>query len=307
MAIKPYALRSGDTVGIVTLGSPLDATTIIACIRYIQRMGLKVVLGKYVFAQNGFLAGTKEARAEDLMNMFSDPQVKMILPVRGGVGVEGILPLLDYQFINQHPKIVSGYSDITVLLNALYQFADIVTLHSLLLIDFKPETPSYNFEQFFTATSSVISPRPLVTPPGMPLIGKVKGNVTGPIVGGNLTSFVGALGTPYEVDTVGKILLIEDVHEPVTTIYRYIEQLNLAGKFSDSIGIVMGECTNCTEAYGKTYEDLINEFIVPLGKPIMTNLASGHGYYKAAIPIGSNVNVNTYDNTITFLEPAISY
>jgi len=140
----------------------------------------------------------------------------------------------------------------------------------------------------------------------MPLISRIPGNVTGPIVGGNLTSFVDNLGTPFEVDTRGKIILIEEVHEPINTVYRYINHLILAGKFRDCAGIIMGECTSCTIAYGKSYEDLINEVIVPLNKPLMTNLASGHGRYKMAIPIGAQANLNTYNNTLTILEPTVS-
>jgi len=307
MAIKPPALQRGDTVGIVTLGSPLEADIINTRIGFLQRMGLNVVLGRYVYASDGFLAGTAQQRAEDLMGMFLDPSVKMILPARGGVGVEGILPYLDFAAIRRYPKLISGYSDITVLLNAICQFSDIVTLHSLLLIDFRPETPAYNFEQFFTATSALNAPRFINNPPGMPQTGRVAGNVSGPIVGGNLTSFVGSLGTPFEIDTRGKILLIEDTHEPVNTVYRYIEQLRLAGKLQDCAGIVMGECTGCQDAYGKTYADVINEFIVPLGKPLMTNVASGHGFYKAAIPLGANANLDTANNAFTLLEPAVSY
>jgi muramoyltetrapeptide carboxypeptidase len=307
MAIKPRALQRGDTVGIVTLGSPLNADVINRRISYLQSIGLVVIVGRHVYDENGYLAGTDQERAEDLMSMFYNERVRLILPSRGGVGVEGILPYLDYEYINRHPKIISGYSDITVLLNALTQFADIVTLHSLLLIDFKPGTAPYNFEQFFTATSSVIVPRQLNNPPGKQLISKVMGNVSGPIVGGNLTSLVGSLGTPYEIDTRGKILLLEETHEPVNTVYRYVEQLKLAGKFRDCIGILMGECTNCANAYGRTYEDLINDYIVPLGKPLLTNLASGHGTYKAAIPIGVYTNMNTYNRTITLMEAAVHY
>ncbi|QYR23924.1 LD-carboxypeptidase [Paenibacillus sp. sptzw28] len=307
MAIKPLALQRGDTVGIVTLGSPLNADSINARIAYLQGMGLQVVLGRHVYAQNGFLAGTAAQRAQDLMDMFANPQVKLIMPVRGGVGVEGILPFLDYSFIHQHPKIVTGYSDITVLLNTLYRFSNVVTLHSLLLIDFNPETPPYNFEQFFTAASNPSIPRQILNPPRMPLIPRVTGSASGPIVGGNLTSMVGSLGTPYEIDTTGKILFIEETHEPINTVFRYIEQLRIAGKFAACSGILMGECTECIEAYGVTYDELINEFIVPLGKPLITNLASGHGRYKAAIPIGIQANINTYNNTITLLEPAVVY
>jgi muramoyltetrapeptide carboxypeptidase len=68
----------------------------------------------------------------------------------------------------------------------------------------------------------------------------------------------------------------------------------------------MGECSNCQLSYGKSYEDLINEVIVPMGKPLMTNLASGHGYYKMAIPIGATANLDTYNNTLTVTEPTVS-
>ncbi|XID90321.1 LD-carboxypeptidase [Paenibacillaceae bacterium WGS1546] len=307
MSIKPRALQSGDTVGIVTLGSPLAAETIDARIAYLRSLGLNVVTGRNVYAADGFLAGSARDRAEDLMTMFADPNVRLILPSRGGVGVEGILPYLDYRFIRANPKIVSGYSDITVLLNTLAQLSDIVTLHSLLLIDFRQDTPPYNFEQFFTATSSIAAPRAIVNPPGMPLIPKVPGSATGPIAGGNLTSLVGTLGTPYEVDTRGKILLLEDVHEPVNTVYRYMEHLALAGKFRDCAGLLLGGCDNCPDAYGKSYEDLIDEFLVPIGKPLIANLASGHGTYKAAIPIGAFANLNANEGTITLLEPAVTY
>ncbi|WP_461614965.1 S66 peptidase family protein [Clostridium sp. Marseille-QA1073] len=306
MATRPQILREGDTIGIVTLGSPLSANAINAGIQTLNNMGFNVVLGKYVYSSNGYLAATEEERASDLMDMFKNPDVRAIIPSRGGVGVAGIIPYLDYSVIAQNPKIITGYSDITILLNVLYEWSDLITFHSLLLIDFRPTTPAYNFNQFFTATSTLTSPRELENPPGMPLISRIPGNVTGPIVGGNLTSFVDNLGTPFEVDTRGKIILIEEVHEPINTVYRYINHLILAGKFRDCAGIIMGECTSCTIAYGKSYEDLINEVIMPLNKPLMTNLASGHGRYKMAIPIGAQANLNTYNNTLTILEPTVS-
>jgi len=306
MPIRPPILQRGDTVGIVTLGSPLAANIIDARINFLRTLGFNVVLGRYVYAQNGFLAGTDEQRASDLMMMFQSEQVKLILPTRGGTGVAGILPYLDYGVIRNNPKIITGYSDITVLLNTLHQLVDLITFHSLLLIDFKPDTPSYNFDQFFAATSLYSLSRPIQNPPGMPLVSRIPGNVTGPLVGGNLTSFVDTLGTPFEIDTRGKILVLEETHEPTNTVYRYLNDLKLAGKFRDCIGIITGECTGCQAAYGKSYQDIIDEFIVPLGKPLITNLATGHGMYKAALPIGATVNLNSVNNTITVVEPTVS-
>ncbi|PIC79218.1 LD-carboxypeptidase [Sporosarcina sp. P18a] len=305
MATKPQQLKRGDTVGIVTLGSPLAANRITEGIRMLQSMGFKVVVGEHVYSANGFLAATPRQRASDLMKMFKNPEVKWILPTRGGVGVAGILPFLDFNVIKQNPKIVSGYSDITVLLNVLFEYADLIGFQSLLLLDFNPGTPPYNFNQFFTATSTIRAPWQIMNPPEIPLIGLVPGNVTGPIVGGNLTSFVGTLGTSYEINTEGRILLLEETHEPINTVYRYVNHLAMAGKFDDCAGIIMGQCTNCESAYGKSYVDLINEFLVPLGKPLLTNLASAHSYYKATIPIGASVQMDTVNRTLTVMEPVV--
>ena len=306
MVIKPPRLQKGDTVGIVTLGSPLAANRINQGIANLKSRGYEVIVGEHVYSVNGFLAATPEQRASDLMKMFENKEVKWILPTRGGVGVAGILPYLDFSTISQNPKIVSGYSDITVLLNVLYEYAQLVTFQSLLLIDFQSSTPNFNFDQFFNATSTVTSPWQITNPPGMALRSLVPGNVSGPIVGGNLTSFVGTLGTSFEINTDGKIIVLEETHEPINTIYRYLNHLLLAKKFDNCLGIIVGECTNCEPAYGKTYTDLINEFLVPLGKPLMSNLATAHGRFKVAIPIGATVNMNTYNRTITVMEPAVS-
>lgn len=306
MAIKPPILQRGDTIGLVTLGSPLDANTINSRVQTLESMGFNIIFGEHVYAYGGIVAASAQQRAEDLMNMFRNPTVKLILATRGGTGVQTILPYLDFDVIRQNPKIVSGYSDITVLLNSLYQFSDLITFHSLMLINFRSETPAYNFNQFFGATSTLDAPKTLQNPPNMPLQSLVPGNVTGPIVGGNITSLVNTLGTPYEIDTQGKILFLEETHSPTNTIYRHLTQLSMAGKFDDCLGIILGECTNCPVSYNTTYADLANALLVPIRKPLIANLSTGHGYYKATIPIGANVNVNATDNTLTIVEPTVS-
>lgn len=305
MAIVPPILKQGDTIGIVTLGSPLPAEIINERIVTLESMGFNVLLGQSVYAETGFLAGSAEMRAADVMTMFADNDVDMILPTRGGVGVAGILPFLDFNYIRTHPKIVSGYSDITILLNTLTQFANLVTFHSLLLLDFQISTPAYNFNQFFSITSNVSATRIIENPPEIAQLSLVPGNVTGQIVGGNLTAFISLLGTPYEIDTRGKILFLEDVHEPTNTVYRYLEMLEQARKFSDCLGIIMGECTECPAAYSTSYRDLIDAMIVPLGKPLMIQVTTGHGFYKTAIPVGATVNLNTIENRLTILEPTV--
>lgn len=305
MATAPSALQQGDTVGIVTLGSPLKRAVIDARIEVLRTTGLNIIVGDHVYDDDGFLAGTDEDRAGDLMAMFQNEEVKLILPTRGGTGVAGILPYLDFNIIRSNPKLVSGYSDITILLNTLYQYADLITLQSLMLIDFDARTPAYNFDQFFTATSVSTPTRLISNPPAIPMISRIAGNVTGPLVGGNLTSFVDTLGTPYEIDVTDKILVLEETHEPTNTVYRYLNHLQLAGKLQDCAGIIMGECTGCQDAYGVSYQELIEEVIVPLGKPLMTNVTTAHGLYKAALPIGAVVNLDTESNTLTVVETTV--
>lgn len=306
MAIKPPQLKTGDTIGIVTLGSPLSAVRIDEGIATLKNMGFSVLVGDHVYDSDGFLGGTPQERAADLMKMFENKDVTCILPTRGGVGVAGILPFLDFAVIKKNPKIISGYSDITVLQNALYEYSDLISFQSLLLLDFNSRTPAYNFDQFFAATSATTAPWTINNPPEIPLVNKVSGDVTGPIVGGNLTSFVGTLGTSFEINTEGKIICLEETHEPINTVYRYLNHLKIAGKFDDCIGILMGECTNCEPAYGVTYNELIDDFLVPLGKPLMSNLATAHGRFKAAVPIGANLRMNTVARTLTVTEPVVT-
>lgn len=306
MAVRPPILRRGDTVGVVTLGSPQEPATIDTGIITLRNMGFNVLVGNSAYSYAGFLAATDAQRAADLMTMYENPAVRAIIPTRGGVGTAGILPYLNLNVIARNPKILTGYSDITILLNVVTQFCNTITFHSLMLLDFKPETPAYNFNQFFTATSTVNAPRPIDNPPDMPLVSRVPGNVTGTIVGGNLTSFVDTLGTPYDISTRGKIFFLEDTHEPINTVYRYVNDLKLAGKFDDCIGILLGECTDCPAAYNQDYESLIRDVITPLGKPTVSGLASGHGTYKAAVPLGAVVNMDATNAVLTVLEPTVS-
>jgi muramoyltetrapeptide carboxypeptidase len=304
MVIKPMRLQSGDTIGIVTLASPVDPKKIDESIAILQRMGFQVVLGTHVYSPH-FPASTAAERASDLMSMFANPSIKMILASRGGTGVSDILPYLDYHTICRHPKIVSGYSDLSILLNVLYQYTNLLTFHGLMLINFQPDIPPFNLASFFMATSTAVWPRRIMNPSTKPFVSKVMGNVTGRIVGGNLTGLVSSLGTPFEIDTQGKILFLEEVNEPTSTVYRLLSQLKLAGKLDDCIGIVMGECTRCQVAYETTYEDIIDRLLVPLGKPLLTNFAIGHGKYKVTLPIGALANLNTVNQTLTLLEPAV--
>ena len=106
MAIAPPILRMGDTIGVVTLGSPEDAATIDRGIMMLRSMGFNVIVGNYVYSYAGYVAASEDQRAADLMSMFENPQVRAIIPTRGGVGVAGILPYLNLSVIARNAKII---------------------------------------------------------------------------------------------------------------------------------------------------------------------------------------------------------
>lgn len=295
----PPPLKKGDTIGVVTLGSPAKEEELNRGTAVLNNMGYHVLLGNYALSQN-FPATTATHRAQDLMEMFLNPSVKMILGLRGGTGVADILPLLDYSLIRLNPKILAGYSDLSILLNVITQFTGLVTFNAPMLLDIHAETPPFNLEHFLKIIS-LARPYSIKNPAHMPFISKVKGTAIGPLAGGNLTSIIGSLATPFEINTKGKILFLEDINESSTRVYRLLTHLLRAGKFHDVSGIIIGECTNCKTEYNTTYEQVIEKLLVPLGKPLLMNLATGHGKYKVTIPIGSVGRLDTDRGTITIL------
>ncbi|MEN9405755.1 MAG: hypothetical protein RLZ12_39 [Bacillota bacterium] len=301
MLFKPARLRKGDTIGVVALSSPIALVDVETGVKILEDLGYKVLLGEHL-VENKFPVSSAENRAYDLMYMFCNPQVKMILAARGGTGCADILPYLDLNLIREHPKILSGYSDLTVLLNYIYQSTGLVTFHGLMLNSFTYETPLYNYKEFFAATSVCGAPRLLLNPPQMKLVTKIQGRTVGQLVGGNLSAFVSTLGTPYEICTYGKILFLEEVNETVTKIYRMLRQLEQANKLHGCRGFIVGECTDCRLGYGKNAEQIFDEVLIPFKKPMVSNFCIGHGKYKTTVPLGIPLELNAINTSLTLLK-----
>ena len=127
--LKPPKLKIGDTIGLINPASPVDIEDIEYMEKALAKLGLKVKRGAHILDQYGYLAGKDRDRAADIHTMFADNSVQALLTIRGGWGCNRILPLLDYDLIRQHPKIIMGYSDITSLLLAIYARSGVVTFH----------------------------------------------------------------------------------------------------------------------------------------------------------------------------------
>lgn len=315
--VKPPVLRPGDTVGMVAPASnAYEPEEIQIAKETMEQYGFKVVLGQHIGDQYGYLAGKDEARATDLNEMFRRPDIRGIMTFSGGYGCSRLLPLLDYDLIRSHPKVIVGHSDITSLLIGIYQKTGLVTFHGSSGLTGVGDYAMAHFRRAMMATTPIgeIAKPPKST--GVErdhrLITIVPGKATGPLVGGNLTLVTNLLGTPFEPDTKGKILFLEEIGEEPYRVDRMLTQLWLAGKFQDAAGIALGHFVDC---YSKEYqpsfpqtlslENVLRDRFEPLQKPTLYNLMFGHVRENAVLPIGVTATLDATAKTLTVLENAV--
>lgn len=288
---KPKALQKGDTVGLIAPSSPVaSAEKIEMAIQSLRRLGFNVAVGDSVGQKYGYLSGSDYIRAQDINKMFSDKSIAGIICIRGGYGSMRILDMLDYDMIRDNPKVFVGYSDITALHIAFNKFCDFVTFHgpmaeSDMINDFDDFTKS----GFLKAVTSGHFPIELKNPPGHDIKSLSGGTARGMLIGGNLSLIASTLGTKYEINTVGRLLLLEDIGEEPYRVDRMLTQLKLAGKFDDLNGIILGNFKNCEAENPEKSLSLMQIFediLVPYGKPIIYNFMTGHCKPKITVPFG---------------------
>lgn len=204
--------------------------------------------------------------------------------------------MLDYNMIKKNPKVFAGYSDITTLHNVFNHKCKLITFHAPM-----PSTELYNGADNYTLDyfkMNILSDEPLgilINPEGKEIKTLVGGKAKGKLAGGNLSLVVSTLGTPYEIDTKGKILFLEDVDENPYKIDRMLLQLKQSGKFKDAAGIILGDWSDCKAKEGNSSLSLMEvfeELIVPENKPTIYNLACGHCMPTMTIPLGENVIID---------------
>lgn len=339
-ASQPRRLRPGDTVALISPASPfhrgkLSAEEVLRQTRQaLHDLGLLTVVGKHTLGAHGYLAGSDRDRAEDVMDAFSNPNVRGIVCMGGGYGTPRLLDLLDYDVIAANPKVFVGYSDITALHTALRQRAGLVTFHgpmgfelarirrTLGPLDRRDESADssvasdgapFDAERARAAFTwqwfarAFMQPAPLGELParapwqGNALQCVVPGTAQGPLVGGNLSLLADTLGTPYEIDTTDAVLLIEEVGEAPYRIDRMLTQLRLAGKFAQAAGIIVAEWTDCgpTDASrpSLTLDEVLADVVEPEGKPTVYGLPAGHGPGRLSLPLGVTVSIHSSHGT----------
>jgi len=300
MLVKPQRLQKGDTIGIIAPASPPNQENLQRSFAFLEELGLKIKLGQHVSEQYGYLAGNDEDRLADLHRMFNDHEVKAVICAGGGYGTGRIASQIDYSLIKNNPKIFWGYSDITFLHTAIRQKTGLVTFHGPMLAsdigkeDVDPlskECFNQLFEPVLIQYTTEISPLEVL----------LKGKVKGAITGGNLTLLASTIGTSFEVDTKGKLLLIEDINEEPRSIDRMLNQLHMAGKLNDAAGFIIGDFNNCIpeRELSLSLDEVIDHYVHLVNKPAIKGFKIGHCSPHISIPLGVNAELDTEKKLLT--------
>lgn len=286
----PPILQFGDTIGVISPASPQrDEQRLHAGVQYLKNQGFTVKLGDNALSRyGGYLAGTDEERAADIMTMFCDPSIQAVFCARGGYGTPRILSHLDYDLIARHPKIFVGFSDTTALQSALYTYAGLVTfsgaMPSVDMVEFDP----WSEKVFWQALMSAEALGELQQP--TPIEPLIAGQARGRLMGGNLSMLASLCGTPFAPDWQDCILLCEDVGEEPYRVDRLFTQLCNAGVFDQIAGIAFGQFTDSsqrpTSVPQRSVQEICQEFAVMAQKPAIMNLQYGHTSQKWTLPIG---------------------
>jgi muramoyltetrapeptide carboxypeptidase len=316
--IKPERLCFGDTVGIVAPSSPPpDPKAVDRAAEALEKFGFVPRLGKNIRARHGFLAGGDRERAEDLMEMFAAKEVKAIICLRGGYGAARLLNLLDYKIIRRHPKIVSGFSDITSLHCAFAKKVNMISIHAPMLnggLQAK-DLPEFTRASFFRTVMEADAPGSIVSDYDRKNISTLRcGLAEGRLIGGNLSVLCAAIGTPFEPSFKGKILFIEDISEQPYRLDRMLTQLLNAGVLQQLAGVAVGVNRDCEddnknkviEEYRQSPEDVMAERLSSLGVPVVMGLPFGHVALNATIPVGANARLDGDNGDLEILESAVS-
>jgi len=306
---KPTALQPGDTIGIVTPGSPMLVERLEKGLDYLQQKGFHPLLGDHVYDSRGYLAGKDRDRARDLLAMFANPDVKAIFSSRGGYGTGRLLELLDYDLIARNPKIFLGYSDLTAIQLAIWKHTGLVTFSGPMVavemgLGIDPFTETFLWKTLGPEVADDLFPGL----EGKELHTLYPGKVRGTLLGGCLSVLVSLLGTPHLPDFTGTILILEDVGEEPYRIDRYLTQLRSAGILDRVAGVVLGEFLDCAAKEGQptlSLEEIFADFFGPLRVPVVSGFPYGHGPQKFTVPMGVEVELDATDGSLHLLEPPV--
>lgn len=297
---KPTRLRVGARVGVVAPAGCVEPKSVEAGVAAIRAAGFQVELSPNLFASNGYLAGTAERRAQDLLGFFERRDIDAIFCARGGFGSVQLLPYLNVG-IGSYPKIFLGYSDVTILLNWLRQSCGMVTFHApMVAMDLARGLSEASKAHFWSLLMGEMSDWKIN-------LGEVirQGKVESELMGGCLSMLVTTLGTPYEIDTRGKLLFLEDVGEKPYRVERMLTHLKMAGKLDDVAGVLFGDFTDCESDGPRGIREVLIDMFRDVSYPVVMGMKAGHGLENFALPLGIKMRLDGDSANLEMLEAPV--
>lgn len=287
--MTPPYLQPNDQVCIISPSGVINPDQIDGAIRMLTNWGLKPTEGRFARSEYGRFAGTKEQRVADLQQALDDPDVKAILCSRGGYGLAQIIDRLDFSTFMKSPKWLIGFSDISILHNVITNLG-IASIHGVMskyfteLPDGAPQIELIKNTLFGELPAYHIASHPL----------NRLGQVSGKLIGGNLSVLIGLRGSRFDMQFKDNILFLEDVGEKPYHIDRLMQNLRLSGALGEISGLVVGQFSECDEdpLMKKTLAEIISDLVQDYNYPVCFNFPAGHVDYNLPLIMGASVNLN---------------
>lgn len=278
-------LNKGDKIGIISCSNGLsikNKNLIDELKLNLKSLDIEMVEGDTLYAKEyNLFSGTGEEKARALEKLFLDKDIKMIFDISGGDLANEVLEFLDFNLIKENPKPFFGYSDLTVLLNAIYSQCHITTYNyqlSNLIGKFKEEQMQ-NFKASFIEGKEDIFSLDYEWINGS--------HLEGVVVGGNIRCLLKLAVTKYMPDFKDKILFLESFSGNSAKMVTYITQYKNLGVFNGVKGIILGEFTEMErENLKPDIIEILKRVIGEINIPILKTRDLGHGADAKCIPIG---------------------
>jgi muramoyltetrapeptide carboxypeptidase len=273
-------------------------------VQALKRAGYDVILDPDIAQLRRFTSREDERRAANFMGMWLDPRVKAVIGGTGGYGAVRMLPYLEPEIFRNNPKVFVGYSDITALHLWLMRRAGLRVFHGPTVDDLIPISRDPTSSSLLTA---VTTPRPALRL-GRDMARAVRpGRATGRLTGGNLSMVQQTIGTPYEIETRGAILFLEETHDPMSVADERLVHLRAAGLLRDVKGIVFGQLS-IDRSEEDEFEDFLLDLLADLEVPILMDFPAGHEVPNLTLPMGTEVElvVDQLSGWLSYKEEALS-
>lgn len=265
-------------------------------VRLLQSWDLDVVLGETTHASYHQFAGDDDLRAKDLQRLIDDDSIKAIIAARGGYGTIRIIDKVDFSRLEQNPKWVVGFSDITVLHSHLHTLYGLPTIHGQMPINIPDASAgsliSLKKALFGEAVTYRFNSHSLNRP----------GEATGLAIGGNLSMLIAMLGSVSDMDYSGKILFLEDVGEYLYSLDRMLYALKRAGKLNNLAGLMVGGFTELKDndiPFGQTVAQMVMNVVSEFNYPVCFDFPAGHIPDNQAIVLGKNLHIVVNEHQVT--------